>query len=562
MLGGLMMGPIDTDVDLTELEEDDTAAEDEAQEQLLASQNIATPASDVLSGTDLDDVIDAMNGDDQVNGYAGDDLLSGESGDDQMLGGDGNDTLLGESGQDDLHGGFGDDQIQGGDDADNIWGHMGNDTLSGNEGDDTLTGGAGSDTLFGNDGDDGLHGNDGNDSLVGGAGEDVLFGGNGDDHVEGGSDTVRDFLNGGQGDDLLIAQEADVLTGGDGSDTFAIDASAGSFNQSAQIIDFNADEDQIEIMLNEEDYEQGQKNIRIETNDDGSSVVYLNDEEVLIVNSETPLLLKDIMLTTDSNVDLSSLEDTVEVTDGDIQEELPKTRMAEMIPTDNLSETVSVDLGGTPEIDYQINENADAEFLSGSTGDDNLEGGDGNDTLRGGRGEDNLHGGDGDDQIRGGAHTDHLWGDLGDDELKGNNGNDYLDGGTGEDVLFGGNGNDHLEGGSDEVKDFLYGGRGDDLLIAQEADVLTGGEGSDTFAIDTSAGSFEQNAQIIDFNANEDQIEIMLDETNFDQGLKNIRIETNDIGQSVVYLNNETIVAINAETPLSLNDIVLSKANT
>lgn len=296
MLGGLMMGPIDTDVDLTELEEDDTAAEDEAQEQLLASQNIATPASDVLSGTDLDDVIDAMNGDDQVNGYAGDDLLSGGSDGDQMLGGDGNDTLLGESGQDDLHGGFGDDQIQGGDDADNIWGHMGNDTLSGNEGDDTLTGGAGSDTLFGNDGDDGLHGNDGNDSFVGGAGEDVLFGGNGDDHVEGGSDTVRDFLNGGQGDELLIAQEADVLTGGDGSDTFAIDASAGSFDQSAQIIDFNADEDQIEIMLDETNFDQGLKNIRIETNDIGQSVVYLNNETIVAINAEKPLSLNDIVL--------------------------------------------------------------------------------------------------------------------------------------------------------------------------------------------------------------------------------------------------------------------------
>ena len=30
MLGGLMMGPIDADVDLTDLEEDDAAAEDEA----------------------------------------------------------------------------------------------------------------------------------------------------------------------------------------------------------------------------------------------------------------------------------------------------------------------------------------------------------------------------------------------------------------------------------------------------------------------------------------------------------------------------------------------------
>ncbi|MBT6533943.1 MAG: hypothetical protein HOM03_13390, partial [Marinovum sp.] len=82
MLGGLMMGPIDPDVDLTALEDADTAAEDATEEELSASQNIATPASDVLSGTDIDDVIDAMDGDDQVNGYAGDDPLSGGRGDD------------------------------------------------------------------------------------------------------------------------------------------------------------------------------------------------------------------------------------------------------------------------------------------------------------------------------------------------------------------------------------------------------------------------------------------------------------------------------------------------
>ena len=37
MLGGLMMGPIDSDVDLTALEDADAAAEDEAQEELAAS---------------------------------------------------------------------------------------------------------------------------------------------------------------------------------------------------------------------------------------------------------------------------------------------------------------------------------------------------------------------------------------------------------------------------------------------------------------------------------------------------------------------------------------------
>ena len=287
MLGGLMMGPIDPDVDLTALEDADTAAEDAAEEELSASQNIATPASDVLSRTDNDDVIDAMDGDDQVNGYAGDDPLSGGRGDDQMLGGDGNDTLIGEGGQDDLHGGFGDDHIDGGDNADELWGHMGN---------DTLTGGGGEDVLFGNDGNDGLHGNDGNDSLAGGAGEDVLFGGNGDDYIEGGSDTDRDFLNGGRGDDLLVAQQGDVLTGGEGLDTFAIDTSAGVFAQSAQIIDFNANDDHFEIMLDENSFDQGMKNIHIETNNDGLSVVFLNNEEIALVNTETPLLLGDIVL--------------------------------------------------------------------------------------------------------------------------------------------------------------------------------------------------------------------------------------------------------------------------
>ena len=308
-----------------------------------------------------------------------------------------------------------------------------------------------------------------------------------------------------------------------------------------------------------------------------------------MVNSETPLLQKDIVLTTASYVDLTALEDTDEITEGDVQQKPLKTRMVAIPSTESLPDTDLDDLSGAPEIDDQVNEYAGSDHLTGSAGEDHMDGGAGEDTLLGGRGEDNLHGGDGDDQIRGGAHADQLWGDMGDDKLSGNkgndtltggagedtlvgnrgddglygnDGNDHLDGGSGEDVLFGGNGNDHLEGGSDDVRDFLKGGRGDDLLIAQEADVLTGGDGSDTFSIDASAGAFDNSAQIIDFNENEDQIEIVLDETNFDQGLKNIRVEPNETGQSVVYLNNEAIVAINSDTPLSLADIGFSKANT
>lgn len=387
MIGGLMMGPVDPDVDLTELAEADETSEDEAFEEQSKAQIGGMPSSDILSGTDFNDVIDALEGDDQVHGYAGADDLSGGIGEDDIHGGDGNDTLSGQSGEDTLHGGFGNDQIEGGDHADQLWGDIGDDTLSGDQGNDTLTGSAGTDMLMGDDGNDGLHGNDGNDHLDGGAGEDVLFGGNGSDTLEGGSDAARDFLNGGRGDDLLVAKEADVLTGGEGSDTFAIDTSAGAFEQSAQIIDFSTEEDQIEITLSEEDYAQDEKDIRIETNDDGSSVVYLNNEEVVVVKSDTPLLLKDILITKDPDVDLTGSEDASGMPEDQAQEETPKTRIA-ATPASDIRSSVDLDEArAASEGSQQIEENAGADHLSDSNNKDDLKGADGNDQIPSDAGE-------------------------------------------------------------------------------------------------------------------------------------------------------------------------------
>jgi Ca2+-binding RTX toxin-like protein len=102
--------------------------------------------------------------------------------------------------------------------------------------------------------------------------------------------------------------------------------------------------------------------------------------------------------------------------------------------------------------------------MAGGTGDDDLRGEDGNDSLDGGVGDDRLEGGDG---------SDSLMGNVGDDNLKGGRDDDSLHGGQGRDELSGGDGDDDLHGGS--AADELHGGRGaDTFFIASPA------EGGDT----------------------------------------------------------------------------------
>ena len=59
----------------------------------------------------------------------------------------------------------------------------------------------------------------------------------------------------------------------------------------------------------------------------------------------------------------------------------------------------------------------------------------GNDLLTGGRGDDHLYGGAGNDVLVGGAGNDHLYGGSGNDVLVGGAGNDHLYGGAGSDVF-------------------------------------------------------------------------------------------------------------------------------
>jgi Ca2+-binding RTX toxin-like protein len=89
-------------------------------------------------------------------------------------------------------------------------------------GNDTVSGGNGHDQISGNAGNDVLNGDAGNDVLKGGGGLDVLNGGVGNDQLDGGNDLAADKLNGGDGDDYIMAYANDVVDGGAGLDTLAL----------------------------------------------------------------------------------------------------------------------------------------------------------------------------------------------------------------------------------------------------------------------------------------------------------------------------------------------------
>jgi Ca2+-binding RTX toxin-like protein len=230
---------------------------------------------DTVEAGDGDDIVDSGLGDDIVYGGTGNDTLDGNVGDDTLYGEDGDDILIGGGGDDTIIGGAGNDTIIGGEGADannagsghdtldysasdsgvsvNLatgsysGGHAEGDTGSGVDGligsdyDDKLVGfdgmstdpvngytnifdgGAGDDYIDGAGGDDILDGGADNDIILGGSGNDIIEGGSGNDTIYGG--TGDDVIAGGDGNDTIYVGSGDMVTGGEGDDTFIIDPS-------------------------------------------------------------------------------------------------------------------------------------------------------------------------------------------------------------------------------------------------------------------------------------------------------------------------------------------------
>ena len=121
---------------------------------------------------------------------------------------------------------------------------------------------------------------------------------------------------------------------------------------------------------------------------------------------------------------------------------------------------------------------ADHALFYGTPLADDIESGDGDDTVKGNEGDDRLEGGGGNDGIVGGLGNDILTDRFGDDDLKGGPGNDAIHGGPGFDLLQGGTGHDMVVIGSDPGE--ILSSEGNDILIGGDSfDVIFGDSGDD-----------------------------------------------------------------------------------
>lgn len=187
-------------------------------------------ASEMISGTDGVDRINGLGGNDTIRGAGGNDIINGGAGVDFLYGGLGNDTLDGGVDNDFMYGDEGNDTMRGGLGIDTMFGNDGNDTMYGGLDGDILNGGAGDDVIYGGDGvtvggvldpedpvavallDDNINGGSGNDILYGGGGWDALAGMSGHDILVpgtgGNAQGGRDTMDGGEGDDIYIVEDA------------------------------------------------------------------------------------------------------------------------------------------------------------------------------------------------------------------------------------------------------------------------------------------------------------------------------------------------------------------
>ena len=250
--------------------------EEDVVDDLVEEYGIEEDANDPRASdpaTEGADIIEDLGpGYQRVSGGAGNDVIGGGDGFDVLRGGSGNDTLSGDDGKDVLAGNSGADLLMGG-----AW----DDILDGGLDNDQLYGGSGDDLIFGSEGRDGLFGENGADLLVGGTGADLIKGDAGDDVLVGADllsrdiatgewrdfrdsdgdpsaftspvelvledDNASDTLDGGSGDDLFLASDGDVVTGGEGQDAFGL-VNLDTDDHAARVTDYTAGEDRILIV--------------------------------------------------------------------------------------------------------------------------------------------------------------------------------------------------------------------------------------------------------------------------------------------------------------------------
>jgi Ca2+-binding RTX toxin-like protein len=511
---------------------------------------------------------DATPGDDQLFGGGADDVLGGQAGADWIFGGGGSDTLSGGSGVDYLYGESGNDVylFARGDETDYIYD---DDATTGNH--DTLQFGDGiapadvlvemdygtlmltiagttdsvgiwswsederyqieqfrfvdgtvwdvaavesgivvplgtdfSDSLYGTSRDDVLAGFQDYDYLAGGIGNDILIGGADGDDLEGGKGSDIYIINPGDADAFGSEYIYDwsETPGSADIDTLSLGGGLGPQDLNAYLYfdDYGAGEYSSELVLQ---FGPTGETIWVDwlevyDNGDGTMATddyrierlqFVGDDGVRVFDLAGLVAARFDALRTASEVNMISLF-------------TPETMQAyEISPTASPA-------GGDLALGYSLTGEVLQPVISGTQGNDLLEGDGTAQLLFGDSGDDSLAGFDGDDVLVGASGNDTLDGGAGNDTLRGASGDDvYLFGrGDGNDVI---QENDATAGNRDVVQlavnaaDAVFARSGSDLIVALHGstDTLTvrswyDNTANQTEVIQTADGSTLLNTQV------------------------------------------------------------------
>jgi Ca2+-binding RTX toxin-like protein len=350
--------------------------------------------------------------------------------------------------------------------------------------------------IDGGGGDDIIDGGAGNDTVIGGVGADDLSGGAGDDAFRYSTDAEL-FSDQGR----LI----DRLDGGNGIDAIAISSdesfeirsedSFGDLIEIEQIIAAGPTQDDIQIVLNDEVFEQGIETVDLSNDTDpaGTGAVRVN-EETGSVNGYT--------IVGTAGVDTITGGAGSDLIDGGSGNDI----LTGGAGADTL-------MGGGGNDTARIT-------LSQSAQNDTVDGGDGIDTIEIGaslggntRSGNTINLADLDESVLGGVDAFDNFADFENVDVSAQTGRGYvlvgdtaanvLTGGGGSDSISGGAGADTLDGrgGIDEVD----AGAGDDTVVVDSnalLDTVDGGIGSDTLDIAADAAGAGQNTiDLNDFDA-------------------------------------------------------------
>ena len=300
-------------------------------------------------------------------------------------------------------------------------------------------------------------------NLFGTAGVDTITGTSQDDRITGGAGA--DILNAGSGNNTFFINAASELVAGE---SISAQASAGSVNRitmaGAGLFDFTSVAlSGVDIL----DFSAAGSTVTLNGNQIGSTTALVSvfngssAADALIVNG-----LADFASATFNNWTSGIDTITINGTAGD-----------------------DVIIQGSSQDDI-INAGLGNDNMQGNAGNDILNGGAGNNTYFGGFGNDTINGGGDIDTATGQAGTDTLNGGGGADSLSGGDDNDVLNGGAGADSLFGENGNDDFlfTTGSDIVAGEIINGTGN---VPDTDRIVIGGGGAFDFSV-ASVSAVEQ----------------------------------------------------------------------